>query len=256
MTEPIEDILIHQLTGAFRSGFRKLEQAVVEGRTADPAEWWARYVAQVDGCLLRELSAADRRQDLLPFDHPHRIGASLHSVMRGGLLGGPNINLHLQVRIRSEHATVAWGLPLVFHIVDGERPVPRATWDDIRDAARRLCDFTPVGRIVLIGHPAPFTPPGHPADVYWRSERTTVMPALLAAGMRKPPRGLSGMSAEHFASDMASGWVGDPALAGDAGDRVMEQFLRVFNVGTLLRITVDEQAHPAPHGTAKPTHMT
>lgn len=217
---------------------RRLADECRTGCVDDPATHWAESAARLlhDYGLERPPSA-EAAQPMLPFDAPHRITTELYSVARGGLEGGPSIDVLLQVWYNTESLKSAFGIPLLLRCVPSFGPVPQHIWTELREASHALNAFTCAGRVLLIGHPDPFATR---FEAIIDSSAIYALPTTLLAGMIDPPRGLSGQVLEHFPDDFVSGWVGDPALADENGSPKLSAFLRTFDVIHLLRLRIDQ----------------
>lgn len=101
-----------------------------------------------------------------------------------------------------------------------------------------ISSFSCAGRALLIGHPNPFDlKPGALID----STAMYALPMTLLAGMVDPPRGMSGHILEHFASDLVSGWIGDPNLGRQDGSPTVMAFLKAFDVRNTLRLRIHQK---------------
>ncbi len=231
-----ESEALNHLSGAFGTSLKWLARYCRENPDGDAAEYLVNLMAgALNGKQIVWPPVVDPGQPMLPFVLRHRITTELFSVGGGGMRGGPTVDVLLQVWFETESMHAAFGLPLLLRPIRPEGPVPRAVWDELRDTARALNKFTPSGRLLLIGHPNPFqweTQLGPvPTDIY-------ALSSVMAAGMADPPRGMAGRILAHFDYDLASGWIGDPALAGDAASPQLAHFLSHFDVAHLLRIRI------------------
>jgi hypothetical protein len=231
-----ERVALNHLSGAFRACFKRLAQHCREFPDGDAAGYWVNLIAAgLSELRLVWPPVVDQGQPILPFVDIHRLTTEVFRVGGGGLRGGPTVDVLLQIWFETESMNAAFGLPLLLRPIASNGPVSQLVWEELREAARDLNQFTPSGRILLIGHPDPFqweTMYGRvPTDLY-------VLSTVMAAGMTTPPRGMSGRILEHFDYDLASGWIGDPALAGDASSSHMASFLSHFDVAHLLRIRI------------------
>jgi len=83
------------------------------------------------------------------------------------------------------------------------------------------------------------TPPGERrAPVLDR--RTS--PCADLVGIRTSPHPVSGRLQHHFCVDLASGWIGDPALSGRENLPVPDEILSNFNVGHVREISIARDA--------------
>lgn len=233
---PLEDVALHHISGAMRVSLKRLVEKSQEDAIDDPADYWVDLVASaLNGMPLLWPPMVDSGQSPLPFEAPHRIETEVYLVGSSGLLGGPTLDVLLQVWFETESMNAAFGIPLLMRRVPSFGPVPRAIWDERRETALRLNEITPCGRLLLLGHPDPFGAKPHhvisEAPLY-------VLSTILAAGMTDPPRGLSGVILEHFAYDFASGWIGDPVLSGGRKSPELNAFLSYFDTARILRIRI------------------
>ncbi|MGI8841995.1 MAG: hypothetical protein ACR2F8_14635 [Caulobacteraceae bacterium] len=241
---PLDELALHHLGRAIKVLLRKTAELSRTEVIADPAEYWAGQMAAfLDGLPLVWPPVVEPRQSDLPFHEPHRVEADVSTVARGGMLGGPGVDLLLQIALETESMSAAFGIPILMRCVPSFGPIPPQIWDELRDAARSLIEFTAAGRLLLIGNSRPFDP--RPNTLQF-AEDVYAIPAILAAGATDAPCGLSGRGLDHFSYDFASGWVGDPALADRGESRQLEEFLSVFNVGRILRIRVYKVADAFP----------
>ena len=180
----------------------------------------------------------DPDQFLLPFMEPHVVTSTLFHVAGGGMRGGPRLDLILQIWLDTEDATGGFGVPLVFEHIPATGPMPELTFQDLRRTAKMLNVATPSGRLMLISHDRRFqvnTPPLDPAQYL------LVIGAPMFATLRAPPRPVAGRQARTFFNDLASGWIGDPALAGRERSPVLDELLSVLHVERVLRIHVTRE---------------
>jgi hypothetical protein len=230
-----DQIMLYRLGSALAGSFRRLGDAVETGEAPTPAVWWTNFLAgALDRMLLRDPTACEEGQGLFPFARPHEIAVSSFLVPGSGSAGRGQVDVLFQLWLDTETTKCALGTPLLFRTVDGARPVAPDIWDELQGLARPLSEWSPSSRILLCGHPDPFA---YPPTSVLANERVYAMPASLCAGYTCPPRGVSGVRADRFGHDLASGWLGDPMLGG-ANPSHLSSFLNEFQVGRILRVHV------------------
>lgn len=233
---PLDESALHHISDAMRWSMQKMAKQCREDAVEDLADYWVDLVASSLGRMpLLWPPMTTPGQLPLPFQAPHRIETEVYVVGAGGLLGGPTLDVLLQVWFETESMSASFGIPIMMRRVPSFGLIPREIWAELRETARRLNQITPSGRLLLVGHPDPFA--GWPNTVV-RHTDAYALSTILAAGMIEPPRGLSGRMLEHFAYDLASGWIGDPALAGGDTSPELSAFLSIFDTARILRIRI------------------
>jgi hypothetical protein len=236
MLETNEQIL-NNLGRAIQVTLENLCERCQAEQVDEPGSAWAStLVSSINGLWLDRLPATEPGQRALPFSSPHSISCELYRVAGGGMAGGPTVDVLLQVWYDTESLKVSFGIPLLIRQVPSFGPIPASLWLELRDTCRMITGFSCAGRALLIGHPDPFhLKPGALID----STALYAVPMTLLAGMIDPPRGMSGHVLEHFAGDLVSGWIGDPALAG-YGSVSLTDFLKTFHVTSIVRLSVTQ----------------
>jgi len=238
MTDYMTELSIDRLCKALETAFTWTIEAMLKQPGIDPAQYWADLVASgLDQVRITALPEVSHFQRPFDFVSIHRIIAERIEVLRGGMMGGPNIDLLFQLTFETEEADFSVGVPLVFQLVENTGRMPQLRWKELRDLSQRLLRRTPAGRLVFISRNGPFSVFGI------RSEgaiRNRLLGAAMAqfAGLLLPPKPVSGRQLTDFCVDLASGWIGDPALGVDAQVDFVEPFLTEFNVGSILRLTI------------------
>ncbi len=236
---PDHELRIHHLGGALRAAF---ERVVTQGRAGsrDLGELWAMTVGgYLDGLGLDCPPLENPEQPWLPFLRPHRIEGDVFHVARGGMAGGPAVDVLLQVWLESEDVDLAWGLPLLIRRVPSLGPMPPLLWEELRETCRLMGLATPCGRVVLVADGPDFRI-NRPMSVL-DGAPAYVVSAHLLAGTKRPPHGMAGGLLDHFAWHLAAGTLGDPAMAGRGEPSVLETFLRVHDVRHVVRLRIVPQ---------------
>ena len=235
---PPDDLILKNLGQAIQVTLKNLCDDQQRGLVANLADHWVQHLARATNFGVERPPAVEREQMILPFESPHRFMTELYSVTGGGISGGPTVDVLLQVWFNTESMKTSFGIPLVFQVVPSFGPVPNDTWNDLRETAVGLNNFTAAGRIIVVGNPNPFETQGW----FGRSESPLYgVSTTLLAGMTTPPRGMSGRILEHFAYDLISGWLGDCMLGGNMPSAKLTDFLSFFDIRHLLRLRVTQQ---------------
>ena len=103
--------------------------------------------------------------------------------------------------------------------------------------ARKLSLATPSGRLMFFADKEDFDW-GEMSLLRYR--RIIVANAHSFSGLRHPPHPISGRSHYRFADDLASGWIGDPALSGRQTSPIMDEVFSNFLVNHVLRIHIEK----------------
>jgi hypothetical protein len=192
-----------------------------------------------DNLILVEPPTLDPGQPVLPFNDPHRVAAEYYHVVGGGMRGGPTIDLLLQIWLETETMVCAYAMPLVIRIVPSAGPIPGTVWADMRASARNFNRTTPSAVFVLMSRDRTFlTPFGHRLPAY-------ALPAIHVEGIAEPPRP-SGKPIYAFCSDLAAGWGADPQLSGRFPSPVMDEFLSLYHIARIVRLTVRRASGTRP----------
>lgn len=240
MLNPETELYIYRLSDGLRSSFERIAQRDRKELIDDLAEAWADYTAGIlDDIRLIAPPQVDPKEPLLPFFAPHRIRAELFQVHRSGMRGGPRLDLIVQIWLDTEDMHGGFGVPLWLCRVPSWGRMPRPVWSELGEAARQLGLATPAGRIALFGDGADFDW-GQPGMTF--GVPVVVANAHSFAALQAPPFPKSGLCYYHFCNDLASGWIGDPALSGRAKSPVLDEILRTFHVGYILRIRIARDA--------------
>jgi hypothetical protein len=234
---PVDLSWIARLDRALASSFRMAVRDFREGRTSDPATRWTDLTAGLlDGLRLTLMPTADTDTPHLPFVETHGIRASAYTVARSGMGGGPTVDVLLQIWFHTEKATGGYGVPLIFCVIPHDGPMPDLDWSEMRGACEHLAKATPAGRLVVVGRDGDFGWPGFTGHVL--RNPVIALAAQDLAATRRPPLSLRGRQLDAFCHDLASGWIGDPALSGRHPSRLLDDMLAVCHVRQILRIVV------------------
>jgi hypothetical protein len=235
MLKPETGQYIFQLSDGLRTAFELIVKRDREGKVDDIADAWAALAASgLQDVRLMAPPVVDYEEPYLPFIETHKIHTTLFRVARSGMLGGPWLDLIFQVWFDTEDFSGGFGIPVIMKKIPSYGRMPELIWADLQEAAKKLNVATPSGRIVLFGDGADF-------DFAHRISSNSpiiVMDTQTFAGLRAPPHPVSGRSYYYFCDDLASGWIGDPALSGRQNSYVLDEILCNFHVGHVLRICI------------------
>lgn len=236
MLKPETELVINRLSGALKTSFEWIVKRDRENAVDDIAKAWAELTASaLQDVRLMAPPIVDHTEPFLPFVEKHRIRTDLFRVAQSSLRGGPRLDVIFQVWFDTEDASGGVGVPLIMKKIPNHGRMPDLVWSDLREAAKKLNVATPSGRIVLFSEGSDFD---------WGETRLLrynpiiVMSAHTFASMHSPPHPVSGRLHYHFCDDLASGWIGDPALSGRESSPVLDEILTNFSVGHVLRISI------------------
>ncbi|SDX71160.1 hypothetical protein [Roseicitreum antarcticum] len=239
MLKPETELSINRLSDALRTSFEWIVKRDREVAIGDIAEAWAELTASaLQDVQLMAPPIVDHTEPFLPFIETHKIRTDLFRVALSGMRGGPRLDLIFQVWFDTEDASGGFGVPLIMQKIPSAGLMPDLVWNDLREAAKKLNAATPSGRIVLFGDGSDFD---------WGETRISrfnpimVMNAHTFASIQASPHPVSGRLHYHFCDDLASGWIGDPALSGRENSPVLDEILSNFHVGHVLRISIFKQ---------------
>lgn len=235
MTNLERELWVDQLGKSFLTAFQWISSRDSQIPVAEFASEWARLIASaLNDVRLTAPPTVDDRQPFLPFIKKHRITTQLFQTLRSGMLGGPPLDLIVQIWFDTEHASGGFGVPLVMQQVPRSGAMPEPMWQELHQTAQKLNVATPSGRFVLLrrgvdlGSDSLFDDDHHPV----------VMSSFTLASTRSAPHPLYGRRLDQFCQDLASGWIGDPALSGRTDSPVFNEILSNFHVGSVLRISI------------------
>jgi hypothetical protein len=235
---PLDEQALNRLGSGFEVAFVKLAEKVRADQIDDPSRYWTEFVAGgLNRTVLREPPAIERTVAVLPFHNRHEIRTELFSVTNGGLHGGPTVDILLQIWCDTESMSAGFGIPLIMRTVPSFGRIPQGLWTELQEISKNLMKTTPAGRVVLIGYPDMFAGLGYAA-----AEPVVALPVAMIPGMTMPPHSSRARCLTNFAFDLASGWIGDPALSGRGDLTVMNEFLGFFDVTHLLRVRIEQTA--------------
>lgn len=236
MLKPETELAINRLGDALQTSFKWIAKRDRENAIDDIAEEWAEFTASaLQDVRLMAPPIVDHTEPFLPFVETHKIRTDLFRVARSGMRGGPRLDVIFQVWFDTEDASGGFGVPLIMTKIPSHGRMPDLVWSDLREAAKKLNVATPSGRIVLFGKGPEFDWSGGRISRYYP---ILVMNAHTFASLRSPPHPVSGRLHYHFCDDLASGWIGDPALSGRESSPVLDEILSNFHVGHVLRISI------------------
>jgi len=238
MTRLEADFWIDQLGKSFLTGFQWISRRDAEAPVAELAIEWAELIASaLNDVRLTAPPTVDDRQPFLPFIKTHRIGTELFHVAQSGMRGGPRLDLILQIWFDTEHASGGFGVPLLMQRVPRTGAMPEPMWHELRETAQKLNVATPSGRVVLLRRGVDLSS-DRPSDY---DAHPVVMNSFTLASTRSPPHPVYGRRLDQTCHDLASGWIGDPALSGRESSPVFDEILGNFHVGRVLRIAIRQE---------------
>lgn len=239
MLKPETQFSIRRLSDALQSSFDWIIRRDRKEALDDIGTTWAELIADtLKDVRLVAPPVVDYSEPFLPFIELHRIRTFLFDVAGGGMRGGPRLDVLFQVWFDTEDSAGGFGIPLLMRKIPASGRMPLDTWDELQEASRKLNVATPAGRIMLFGDGADFD---------WGETRLTryhpviVMSTQSFASLRAPPHPVFGRSMEHFSYDLASGWIGDPAISSRTRSPVFDELLSNLHIGQILRISVERE---------------
>lgn len=235
--DPHDDIYIDRLHLAFKTAFRWIHKREDAGEDLDFADAWADLIASgLDGVRINALPAIDRENPGLPFIETHRIETESYVVARSGMRGGPNIDVLLQVWFDTEDMLCGYGVPLVFCKIANSGRLPPVMWSELQDICRQVTLATPSGRLIFRSEDGPFD--SFKFSSYVRGTWMFATDMHSFAGGRLPPSPVRGRLMDDFCLDLASGWIGDPALSGQTASPLLDELMSMFTISHVLRIKI------------------
>ncbi|MFT4149664.1 MAG: hypothetical protein QM656_05655 [Paracoccaceae bacterium] len=236
-----KELIIEHLFKALSTTFDRVTADFRHGTVSDlTGAWVDQLVGSTNGLRLSALPRIAPLQPVFPFVEVHRITAESYYVARGGMMGGPCIDVLIQIWLDTEEVVSAYGVPLVMHAVDPERPLPDLSWHDLTRTASEISALTFAGRMVFVARSG-----GFPT----RRSRTYADPPLVIlgvdvnsfSGQTRPMVLRAGRSMEELSQDIASGWIGDPALGGKVPSPLLDALLMKFDVRHILRLKIGRE---------------
>ncbi len=232
-----DDLHIDSLHLAFKTAFQWVRERQEEGDVLDFAGEWANLVASaLSDVRITAVPGIDGHNPPLPFIVTHRVETQLYHVARSGMAGGPTIDLLLQILFDTEDMMCGYGVPIVFRTIPRSARMSDFMWHDLLDLCRLVTMATPSGRLVFLADEGRFDWFKYGALV--RQNWMLVSDMHSIAGGRLPPRPTRGRLFNDFCLDLASGWIGDPALSGQAPSKLLDDFQSTFSISHLLRIKI------------------
>lgn len=236
MLSPEIEYTIQQLADAFYSSFRWIATQRRENTIDGLAQSWAEITASgLQDVRIMAPPIVDYDEPQLPFMEVHTVTTELFMVARSGMLGGPPLDLILQVWFDTADMAGGFGVPMHFKGISSSGVVPDDIWEEVRATAAKLNVATPSGKIVFVATDRDFDL-GH--GLYGQPDPILVMNAHHISSTLYPPHPVSGRRIRNFSIDLASGWVGDPLLSGRETSPVFDEILSNFHVGHILRIQI------------------
>lgn len=234
------ELAFESLAAAFRTAFTFTfeNDRKCKGTLPDFAGDWADLLASaLNDARLAANPAIDDTSPAFPFADPHRILAERFIVARSGMTGGPTIDVLLQLWFDTEELLCGTGIPLVFQRIEKAGRMPDLMWSDLRDICRRITMATPCGRMLFVAKGAGFDWWGD-GSLFFSPNPILAVDMHGFAGTRLPPAPLNGRRLDAFCRDLASGWIGDPALSGREASPLLDALMRDFQINHVLRETI------------------
>lgn len=233
MIQEGSDLAITSLGGAFQTSFDWIANGKFGRAGADMGEEWARLVASgLDDVQLSSSPQSAPNQLFLPFYRKHTVTTELYKVLRGGMEGGPGVDVLLQIWLDCEHRKTSFGTCLNFHRTPPRGEIPPDVWLEIQSAARELSALTPASFFVFAAQEDGFN-----LTNAW-VEKVVVTNAEAVRSSLVPLHLNTLRPVFQFAYDLAFGWMGDPALSGERPSPLLDRLLASFAVRHVLRIRV------------------
>lgn len=243
MSIPHTDTYIEQLKKAFLGAFKLVLERHREGRVRDFGGEWAEVIASfLDDLRITAAPGIDIDNPTFPFIEIHRLHTDLYVVARSGMRGGPAVDVLLQLWFDTEEMLVGYGVPLVFSPLPRSGTLPEALWGDLRETCRHINMATPSGRLVFIDAQGDSAQTDRPSG---RHSPILAIDMNSFGGTRVAPAPLRGRHLEAFCQDLASGWIGDPALSGLHDQKLLNEFMTTCRIGHIVRIRI-ERDNPTP----------
>lgn len=238
MTNLERELWVDQLGKSLLTAFRWVSGRESQTPVTEFASEWAALIdSALNDVRLTAPPTVDDRQPFLSFIKTHRITTHLFQALRSGMLGGAPLDLILQIWFDTEHASGGFGVPMVMQQVPRSGAMPEPMWHELRQTAQKLNVATPAGRFVLLRRGVD---PGSDS-LFDHDHHPVVMSSFTLASTRSPPHPVYGRRLDQFCHDLASGWIGDPALSGRTDSPVFDELLSNFHVGPVLRIAIRQE---------------
>ena len=239
MPSPENKLVLNNLASGFRTSFEWVSQRDRQTGGIDLAATWVDIAAGgLQNIYLKGPPNVDHNEPFLPFVQAHRLQTEVFSVLRGGMRGGPSIDVLLQIWFDTEDMVGGFGVPLLIRRIPSAGAMPNAIFEELQETAKKLSIATPSTRIILFADQEDFD--WGPAKIT-RHHPIIVVNAHTFASFLRPPHPISGRMLYHFADDLASGWVGDPALSGREKSLVMDEVLGTFTINHVLRVHIEKE---------------
>lgn len=245
------DLSIDRLAGAFQTTFDWIVERDRKGEVQDFAGEWVDLLASgLHDVRMTATPAIDAQQPGLPFVEVHRITTETFFVARSGMRGGPAIDVLLQLWFDTEEMVCAYGIPLIFQRIANSGRMPDMMWHDLQEVCRKITMATPCARVVFVAKESDFEW-FRDGSRFWDGNAVIATDAHGFAGACLPPAPVSGRRLKAFCQDLASGWIGDPALAGREPSAILDEVMSNFLISHVLRIRVERESkesiyRPAP----------
>lgn len=245
MCAETSELVIHDLAHALHYCFHTVKEKSPQASAPEFADAWVDFVVEaLDGVCISRVAGMDQLSRPLPFAGTHRIEVQAFYAARSGMRGGGNIDVLFQLWCDTEDRWSTYGTPIVFQGADDFEPLADQVWHDLKRKCARVTLATPCGRVMFVLGADYFDaiPREHQVG-YPDWFRVSDMASL--AGSRTSPTPRNGRGLMDFSVDLASGWIGDPALSGASENPVMDELLTNFHVAHILRLKVVRDDSPA-----------
>lgn len=241
MTTYRTDLSIDRLYSAFETSFNWAIDQNREGTSTDlPAAWVDIVASGLDGVRLTAAPVIGAHQPPLKFIETHVISTQRFYVARSGMAGGPKIDVLLQLWFDTEETQWACGIPLIFRKVKQTGRMPDLAWADLQQLCRLITKATPSARVLFIAEKRDFDRYGESSYIGYN--RLIASDANSLAGAKLAHTPLAGRTMQELCRDMASGWIGDPALSGKEEGGLLAQIMQVHQIDHVLRIRIDRDS--------------
>ncbi len=129
MLSPETEYTIHQLADAFYASFKWIASRHHDAPIADLAGSWAELMASgLQDTRIMAPPIVDYDEPHLPFIEVHTVKTELFTVARSGMLGGPPLDLILQIWFDTADMKGGFGIPLHFRGIPSAGVIPEDIW--------------------------------------------------------------------------------------------------------------------------------
>ena len=238
------EIVTHDLAYSLHWCFYTAREKAPEASAATFADAWVSLAFRaLHGITIGRLAGSSHLSRPLPFAGTHRIETEAFYAARSGSLGGGNIDVLFQLWIDSEDRWATYGTPILFHDADRRSSLSDPDWRELKERCARVSLATPCGRVLFLLGKDHFRLYESGND-YESPDWFRVSDMVGVGGSRISPAPRNGRGLMDFCVDLASGWVGDPALSGANENPIMGELLSNFHIGHVLRVKIVRDDYP------------